>query len=765
MTLNRRILRDLKTNAIKYLALFILLTCGIGVLAGMAASVDSILETNAGFQRETNLEDGSFETLSPLKDSELRDLEEMNVLLEEESHIDLPAETSEKDTGLTLRVFVQRQKIDKVKILEGREAKNSDEVVLEKLCAAAKSLSPGDSISIGSKTYKISGIGCTADYNYLLQNLSDVAKNVNSFSTAFVTADEFSGLRREHTVSCTYAYRLGEGTSDRELKDYLLTLDSSDSVSIGAMSMFRLISGAPNLCSFTEASNNLRITNYADDAKINKKAALLVGTFFFILVAFILSIFALQNIDRERAVIGTLYALGCSRKQVILSFIALPLITTLAGGICGVILGYFLIDPLGAESVDTFSYPGLERFYLPYIILFCVAAPVIFTAIINYTALSRRLNKPPVTLLRKQAADSSISGADLSGLTFKRRFMIRQLLRERGLTAILLVGMFLAILIMVMGFSVKGSIDYYVEETDRDLQFGNMYLMKYPVENAPSDAEKAYTETLLMDYAATGGTASVTLQGIQEDSDYFAFDAPKNKDSVLISNSAAIKFGLRKGDTVYLTDDMNDRSYRFTVRGITKYTNGCFMFMDIDAMRDRFGQEDNYYNTLYSGHELAIHDEDAVAFRISRKDISSASALFVDQMAGTILLLIVLSILVMIITIFLLISIMMEKSKYSISLTKALGYDKRSIERIFLRPGTVTVAAATVISVPLSKCIMNYLFPYLVTNFPSGMEVVISPKMYAEIFILIIVTYTVISFVLKRQLAKIPLTEILKNVE
>ena len=186
-----------------------------------------------------------------------------------------------------------------------------------------------------------------------------------------------------------------------------------------------------------------------------------------------------------------------------------------------------------------------------------------------------------------------------------------------------------------------------------------------------------------MDYAATGGTASVTLQGIQEDSDYFAFDAPKNKDSVLISNSAAIKFGLRKGDTVYLTDDMNDRSYRFTVRGITKYTNGCFMFMDIDAMRDRFGQEDNYYNTLYSGHELAIHDEDAVAFRISRKDISSASALFVDQMAGTILLLIVLSILVMIITIFLLISIMMEKSKYSISLTKALGYDKRSIERIF----------------------------------------------------------------------------------
>ena len=103
MTLNRRILRDLKTNAIKYLALFILLTCGIGVLAGMATSVDSILETNAGFQRETNLEDGSFETLSPLKDSELRDLEEMNVLLEEESHIDLLLRSEERRVGKECR--------------------------------------------------------------------------------------------------------------------------------------------------------------------------------------------------------------------------------------------------------------------------------------------------------------------------------------------------------------------------------------------------------------------------------------------------------------------------------------------------------------------------------------------------------------------------------------------------------------------------------------------------------------------------------------
>ena len=234
---------------------------------------------------------------------------------------------------------------------------------------------------------------------------------------------------------------------------------------------------------------------------------------------------------------------------------------------------------------------------------------------------------------------------------------------------------------------------------------------------------------------------------------------------MIISNSAAIKFGLKEGDQVCLTDEMTGKSYQFAVKGVTKYTNGCYMFMDIDSMRERFGREDDYFNTLFADQTLRISDSDAIASVIFQKDVSAASTLFIDQMAGTILLLIVLAIMVMIITVFLLINIMIEKSRYSISLTKALGYGRRSIERVFLRPGTVTVMAASAISVPLCKYIMNYLFPYLVTNFPSGMEVVISAKMYAEIFALIVGTYIVISFILKYQLSRVPLTEILKNVE
>ena len=70
-----------------------------------------------------------------------------------------------------------------------------------------------------------------------------------------------------------------------------------------------------------------------------------------------------------------------------------------------------------------------------------------------------------------------------------------------------------------------------------------------------------------------------------------------------------------------------------------------------------------------------------------------------------------------------------------------------------LSSGRDKEAVASLVSVPLAKKIMDYLFPYLITNFPSGMEVVVSPVMYAKTFALIIVTYLLVSLVLQRHLA------------
>ena len=46
--------------------------------------------------------------------------------------------------------------------------------------------------------------------------------------------------------------------------------------------------------------------------------------------------------------------------------------------------------------------------------------------------------------------------------------------------------------------------------------------------------------------------------------------------------------------------------YAFTIDGIADYSVGLSVFMDIDSMRELFGQDEDYYNMLLSDTELDI---------------------------------------------------------------------------------------------------------------------------------------------------------------
>ena len=140
-SLNKRIIRDLKHNAARYGALFLMLALGLGVLAGMAASVDSILGSNDEYQKETNIEDGSFTMMTELSDDQINELESEGVDIEESFYTDISV-----DDGSVLRVFKVRNKINKLSITEGSIVSNDNQIVLEKLYADEKNINIGDTI-------------------------------------------------------------------------------------------------------------------------------------------------------------------------------------------------------------------------------------------------------------------------------------------------------------------------------------------------------------------------------------------------------------------------------------------------------------------------------------------------------------------------------------------------------------------------------------------------------------------------------------------
>lgn len=63
---------------------------------------------------------------------------------------------------------------------------------------------------------------------------------------------------------------------------------------------------------------------------------------------------------------------------------------------------------------------------------------------------------------------------------------------------------------------------------------------------------------------------------------------------------------LEKVTKIILTDEEEERDYAFTVDGVTNYSAGLYVFMNIDSMRELFGQEDTYFNVVFSDRELSI---------------------------------------------------------------------------------------------------------------------------------------------------------------
>ena len=114
--------------------------------------------------------------------------------------------------------------------------------------------------------------------------------------------------------------------------------------------------------------------------------------------------------------------------------------------------------------------------------------------------------------------------------------------------------------------------------------YAYMYTYKYPTEDVPEDGTPAYVESLKKE--AYGYNLDVTVLGIDKDNPYFPVETSNKKNEIVISSAAAQKFGVKVGDKLVLSDEVNERDYAFTVKDIVHFASGVYVFLDRDAMQE-----------------------------------------------------------------------------------------------------------------------------------------------------------------------------------
>ncbi|MBR4096553.1 MAG: FtsX-like permease family protein [Oscillospiraceae bacterium] len=823
--LNKRILRDLKANFPRYLALLLMIIAGMFIIISIVGAAETIITGTNELVIENKVEDGQFSVFLPLTAEQEKKLTDSGVTIEKMFSADM-----KMADGSTLRLMKVREKINMIHLESGVLPTKTGEAVIEKRYSEEHEITIGASIEIGGVVLTVTGIGTVPEYDSPMNKLSDTAVESSLFGLVFVTAEQYDEILEINPVveDYCYAYRLNDKLTHDELKEKIKALefdytevedkyfleaiekitgkkekikDGINNINDGAKELRDGISamgfdetelyiGADelydgttelkeetdklldeffevdidNLTSFLKAEDNPRILAAAIDLEMNKIIGLAAGVIIMILFTYVISVFVIHQIQRESSVIGALYALGAKKKDLIRHYITLPTIICFIGGLIGSAIGFSDIGIVWqmTDSYSYFSIPDIPPSYPLYLIIYAVVMPPVISVIVNYFVISKRLSKTALSLMRNEQKISHRSKINLGNMGFIRRFQIRQMLREARTGVTVVFGMFICLLIFMLGMNCYVLCQNIKTENAEDTKFTYMYNLKYPEETAPENAEACYMEALSI--TDMGYTLDVNIIGIDSDNRYYSAKPQKGKNSIVAASSTVQKYGLSVGDKLILSDTANDMDYAFTVDGIADYSVGLSVFMDIDSMRELFGRDDDYYNMLLSDEKLDI-DEGRVYSVTTKADIEKSASVFVGQMRGMFTMMIAMSIIIFCVVMYLMMNVMIDRASFGISLVKIFGFRTKEIRKLYLNGNAVTVAIGAVITIPLSKLIMNAIYPSFIAQNACGLNLHFPWYMYALIFAGIMIFYFVVSTVLVRKIKKITPAEVLKNRE
>lgn len=736
--LSKRILRDLKENCVRYLALGVLIILCMYVIISLIGTADTIILGTEKLAESNKLEDGQFSLFVPLSEKEKEKLTNQGITLEEQFYLDYAMED-----GSTLRVFKNREKINLIEIVEGKEARIDTELVVERRYAEEHDIETGDSLKIGSDTFTVIGIGCTQDYDAPLKNFTDGSVDSVQFGTVFITEEAYNHLRSVggsvKAEEYVYAYLLNE-----EIEYFDLEI--------------------PNLRSFLKAEDNPRIEAAADDQVLNKYGGLIAGGIVLVLFAYVISVFVVYGIEKENATIGALYALGVNRNELTLHYLCLPVVVSFLSGVIGCIIGFVSIggSTIMGKTYEYFSLPNMESVYSPYLIVYGLVLPPVISALVNWIVIRGKLNRPALQMIKNEQKSHRMRQVRLENMNFVRAFCIRQIIRETRTSLTVLGGMFISLLILMLGLNCYVMCQHISEDNKADTKFEYLYTYKYPEESVPKGGYEAFTKTVKKE--TLGHKHEIAILGIGEDNPFFDVTLTDSRSDVVISSAMAEKYSLKKGEVFIVEDEEAKKQYTFMVKAITQYSTSLYVFMDIDSMREMFGENENYYNQVFSDKELDI-EAGRLYGVTTKKDIEKSADVFIQQMMPMVIMMTVVSSLIFVVVMYLMMKVMIDRCAFHISMVKIFGYRTKEIKKLYLDGNFYVIAAGAAVCIPLAKKCMDLMYPIMVSNVSCGMNLRFSWHMYAIVYAAVLVLYFVINMLLTSKLKKVNLAEVLKNRE
>lgn len=747
--LDKRLSREFRNNLGKYISIFLLLATTIAFGSGFLVVADSSNNIFKQNQIDAKVEDGNFETYSELSDSIVKKLEDLDIILSKNYHInyDYTDET-------VLRIFENRDKINLPSVFEGKLPEEKNEIALDRLWAQNHNLDIGDSISIKSNSMKITGLIAVPDYNSLFKNNTDMVMDAMNFGIGLVSNKGMSELTHNNIVKYGYSYYYNKRDfTDKE------KVDKEEQIA-------KILLGETQIINFTPSRANQCISFLENDLGSDIPAMKILIYTMIAVMAFVFSVLTISTIEEEANIIGTLRASGYKKIEIVLHYMKLPVIITFISAIVGNIIAYTaIIEPYKKLYYDFYSLPPLNVKWNTEAFILTTIAPVLIMIIINFIMLNKKLSLSPLKFLRRDLKKGKNEKAiNLPKfLNFKNRFRLRVIIQNKGSFLILFIGIFFASFLLMFGIGMNPLIEHYEKTVAEAVVSDYQYILKAPIEN--NKGEKITVQSLETYFKLADKNVDVSFYGIKEDSDYYKDLKLYNKDDgIVISDCFAKKLEIKIGDTVKFKDKYTDKEYILKVKDIYHNMSGYAVYMPKTQLNEMLENETEYFNGYLSNEQLDIEDK-YILKTISKEDIEGTVQQMMTSFKELLIGITVFSIGIYLVLMYVLTKIVIEKNSQNISLMKVFGYNIKEIKKLYLNATTYFIIFSLIATIPIEIIVFKAIMKYEFLRIEGYLEFFIPAYIYFLIVIIGIVSYFTINKLHIRKITKIEAREALKNRE
>lgn len=346
--------------------------------------------------------------------------------------------------------------------------------------------------------------------------------------------------------------------------------------------------------------------------------------FFFLVAALVALTTMTRMVDEERVLIGTLKAIGYSNRRIIFKYVFYSLTAGIAGSAIGLAVGLKVLPAVIWNAYSMmYTLPGLICAFNPEISLTSAALLLACIMLATVSACAESLKEAPARLMLPRApkAGKRVFLENIKfiwkRMSFIHKVTARNILRYKKRFFMTVVGVAGCTALLLTGFGIRDAIGDIVS-----IQYGQLQEYDLTVTGKNKDnvieflnnngAEK-YAVCSLSEYTGPDGQ-NVNVM-CAEDSDSFADvmrlrhrkDGSSIELTAVLSEKYATKNGLKKGDTLTLTDD--DGEYKIEVKDICEYYINNYLFVSEENYRELTGEAPEF-NTVLA--KMNADNEDAV---------------------------------------------------------------------------------------------------------------------------------------------------------